>query len=982
METQETTWQKLLRMTTEALGPAQFDEEITGLLTELDEEEALAYYVGLVADVMAVTTGLTATLDTSTREEAQAALDQIAAALADVDFQSGQEVLSPQRQELYQRFAQMARPFLSELGRAIAATFGAYVAETDPPETDPNALVLEAEALMEKDRAAAVALLGRAAALGLRGNRWWWRWRDEIAPPLQNPVHLMTMVVDGITVQGQVPLDSPSLERVQWREAGEVVEEEVWAEEEAMTETAAEAEVEDLIDQLFEGEDALPPDLQERITALQEAAIPRLIEIAEDRDLWNEDSPGEGWAPIHAMDVLGKLKAANAVPLLIDIVAETEPMDILYDGALFALEEIGTAALPALLATMRYSRDMTLKTSLAPTLGEVGHRSEEAYQTLLDLYQATTWEEGRDLVVMGLAALGDERAVPSLQEALEDPDLGIYDRNEVIDALERLGVEVPEEEKERWQPPWVEGITRLTQPEELARLLEALPPERRADAERVAYSYVYMVEMALGRGTLEMSFDAPPDLASAIVAFMGLALLGLDFEEDATEFSAEVQRAYEHLAGDAGQTLRQRGDGLMAVLYAYTGGGYSLDDDPNALLSRARDIFDEDEEEARSLLGQAGALALRGKPLWPLWHRELKEPLYDWTIAALDLVASLRQDGQWPLAEFSEEHARRQESPEEAPPAMPTTEAAVTPPETESLSQRLYEGEQALTPDLVEQFHSQRETVVPALRRLLYDWALYDTEGSGEGWVPIHAVRLLGELGAEEAIDDLMEVLAESRYEEIIRQTTLEALEQIGPPALPAALDFLRWSRRTGLQGEVAGLIGVIGKEDERAYPALRTFFEQTDWDGARTLAVSALALLGDQRAIPLLRSALKERDLQPSDVASLAMALGELGVNIEREPALKRAVRRISLHSPEELEPRLMEDDEGQVYRIGQDAQGRPLCPDCGMPMVEEDGRLVHAPQTPVHAEKKVRRNDPCPCGSGKKYKHCCWKKDREKGG
>ena len=25
-----------------------------------------------------------------------------------------------------------------------------------------------------------------------------------------------------------------------------------------------------------------------------------------------------------------------------------------------------------------------------------------------------------------------------------------------------------------------------------------------------------------------------------------------------------------------------------------------------------------------------------------------------------------------------------------------------------------------------------------------------------------------------------------------------------------------------------------------------------------------------------------------------------------------------------------------------------------------------------PIHVEKKVGRNDPCPCGSGKKYKHC----------
>lgn len=33
-------------------------------------------------------------------------------------------------------------------------------------------------------------------------------------------------------------------------------------------------------------------------------------------------------------------------------------------------------------------------------------------------------------------------------------------------------------------------------------------------------------------------------------------------------------------------------------------------------------------------------------------------------------------------------------------------------------------------------------------------------------------------------------------------------------------------------------------------------------------------------------------------------------------------------------------------------------------------DGKLV---QAPVRAAAKVGRNDPCPCGSGKKYKKCC---------
>ena len=32
-------------------------------------------------------------------------------------------------------------------------------------------------------------------------------------------------------------------------------------------------------------------------------------------------------------------------------------------------------------------------------------------------------------------------------------------------------------------------------------------------------------------------------------------------------------------------------------------------------------------------------------------------------------------------------------------------------------------------------------------------------------------------------------------------------------------------------------------------------------------------------------------------------------------------------------------------------------------------------APQPKKNQEKQIGRNDPCPCGSGKKYKQCCGK-------
>jgi uncharacterized protein YecA (UPF0149 family) len=48
------------------------------------------------------------------------------------------------------------------------------------------------------------------------------------------------------------------------------------------------------------------------------------------------------------------------------------------------------------------------------------------------------------------------------------------------------------------------------------------------------------------------------------------------------------------------------------------------------------------------------------------------------------------------------------------------------------------------------------------------------------------------------------------------------------------------------------------------------------------------------------------------------------------------------------------------------------------GVPAAEEAPLTAHRPvkaHQPVEGQKKVGRNDDCPCGSGKKYKKCCGK-------
>ncbi len=54
---------------------------------------------------------------------------------------------------------------------------------------------------------------------------------------------------------------------------------------------------------------------------------------------------------------------------------------------------------------------------------------------------------------------------------------------------------------------------------------------------------------------------------------------------------------------------------------------------------------------------------------------------------------------------------------------------------------------------------------------------------------------------------------------------------------------------------------------------------------------------------------------------------------------------------------------------------------------IAEEEQILRDAPKVePIKAGDEPGRNDPCPCGSGRKYKKCCWgKKDpggRKEGG
>jgi preprotein translocase subunit SecA len=68
---------------------------------------------------------------------------------------------------------------------------------------------------------------------------------------------------------------------------------------------------------------------------------------------------------------------------------------------------------------------------------------------------------------------------------------------------------------------------------------------------------------------------------------------------------------------------------------------------------------------------------------------------------------------------------------------------------------------------------------------------------------------------------------------------------------------------------------------------------------------------------------------------------------------------------------PAITSHNEPSAFGGGQPAAGS-AAPSQASDMVSEATDAL-AKAKPVRSGPKVGRNDPCPCGSGKKYKQCC---------
>ncbi len=126
----------------------------------------------------------------------------------------------------------------------------------------------------------------------------------------------------------------------------------------------------------------LPDEIEDHLIRLGDVAAAPLIQVATDEFLHTMTAPGRGWASIHAVRILGEMRAAQYTEQLIGLLGEEG--DFLREEAMQALLKVGEPTIDPLLKIVR-EKPKTLKQVVAAEILAELPPDERIYQTAYEL---------------------------------------------------------------------------------------------------------------------------------------------------------------------------------------------------------------------------------------------------------------------------------------------------------------------------------------------------------------------------------------------------------------------------------------------------------------------------------------------------------------------------------------------------------------------------------------------------------------------
>jgi hypothetical protein len=280
---------------------------------------------------------------------------------------------------------------------------------------------------------------------------------------------------------------------------------------------------------------------------------------------------------------------------------------------------------------------------------------------------------------------------------------------------------------------------------------------------------------------------------------------------------------------------------------------------------------------------------------------------------------------------------------------------------------------------------------IPDLIRMALDDDLHHAGSDrSEVWAPVHAWRALAQLHAGDAAEPLTRLL--SRVDDFgddwVGEDLPRAFGILGPAAIPTLRDFLADSAH-GLWARVAAANGLQEIADQ--HPHTRDdviailagqleHFEEQD----RTLnacIVSDLACdLKAVNAAPVIEKAYAAGRVDLTVLGDWEEAQVYMGLLEKRQTP---APNYTALEHPEFLETQQALQAFVRQFRAQEHTSQQRRTPRPRFNLSDLSGPLLRPHEKEIEIrppDEKPGRNDPCWCGSGKKYKHCHLRADRRR--
>ena len=270
-----------------------------------------------------------------------------------------------------------------------------------------------------------------------------------------------------------------------------------------------------------------------------------------------------------------------------------------------------------------------------------------------------------------------------------------------------------------------------------------------------------------------------------------------------------------------------------------------------------------------------------------------------------------------------------------------------------------------------------RNDAAPRLREILKNEDYWYEGRDGDYWIGVHAIAILSAMRDEAALPDLIEMVPHLYFanHDWGIEMLPAALARFGGRAVEPFIEWIRASRGayrdnpdfSHCRHDFSAALTMIAREHSGERGRIADFicgiFADPEEDDGVFLSYSAAhpIVLDRERGTKVVRAAFDRGLVRESIVGKF----GSFIRSLDRPDS--EVVRELKTDLFEFYHPQAIRD------RQRQKAEAKEEVLYCGPGAGAAPAGYSASPAGTVVREEKIGRNDPCPCGSGKKYKKCC---------